>query len=473
MLSVAASAEDTGINAGGWKICLREAWQAPSFQACRLSVTACAMHVACLAWNPSPFEPCSPLIEVEFRQLSCDFESDTCFWFVSGNATWQFAAGHADDGSMSLEVTGNETDYQSFSLESTRFSAASRQGLMFFYQVMGSSSAAVKLQAQQAGTWSTIFQKAGDNRSAVSDVVTIAVPDGTVALRFLASVAAAEVVRLDSLMPVVSLADISCGFERGACGWSGDFQRSDFSAFRGCCAWAATSLDLEVRMFRSPWFWPTAGTVHLGFAYEIWAVEDIRARLELQYFLGEEWRAGWLRKGEAPWQQAKVTLPAGTRRLRFVGTGRVWAELTVDEVVAWESEGQASEAISLCSGEGHNCAAHLKSGQVKCWGYGAVGDGPNEMGLSLPAVDLGGAIRQLGCGSLYLNCAVFEDGKLKCWAGTNLPPIDLGTGAIVESVAVGGLDSSICALLRSGDLKCFSFDSAHGPAPELVVGWQF
>ncbi|CAE7405136.1 UVR8 [Symbiodinium sp. CCMP2592] len=440
--TIAWHADDIG-TASGWKICLREA---------------------------------------SFLQLSCDFELDTCFWFRSGNPTWQFAAGHAHDGSMSLEAAGNETEHRTFSLESTRFSATSGQGLIFSYQMMGSSSAAVELQAQQAGSWRTIFQKASDNHSTLWHSETITVPDGTVALRFTASVAAAEVVRLDSLMPVVRLSDVSCGFDRGACGWSGDFQRRKSDPFRGCCARAATNFG----NFTSPWFWPTTGAAYVEFAYKI-VDNSGKAALQLLYFRGEVWRVRWWRQGNnAAWQQAKVTVPVGTTMLAFLCTSTI-AEFGVDEVVAWESEGQASDSISLCSGSYHNCAAHLPSGQVKCWGYadsgqlgyvgGAnIGDDPNEMGLRLPPVDVGGgAIRHVACGSSF-NCAVFEDGKLKCWGqsqygelgygygvtrlgdlpgdmGTNLPPVDLGAGAFVESVACGMYHT--CALLGGGHVKCF------------------
>ena len=259
--------------------------------------------------------------------------------------------------------------------------------------------------------------------------------------------------------------------------------------------------------FTSPWFVPTAGVARLEFSHIF--VEGFSLSLELQYLQGEVWRNLWSRSdsGGKAWHRVKVTIPAGTRRLRFVSAGLLMVQ-AVDEVVAWESESEASEIISLCSGHDHSCAGHVNSGQVKCWGssnagklgsggQASIGDGPNEMGDSLPAVDLGGgAIESVACGWQF-SCAVFEDGTVKCWGynfngqigystaasslgwhpshmGSSLPPVDLGAGAVVESVTCGGFHT--CALLRGGHVKCFGMSALLGlggvPAPELIVGWQ-
>ena len=186
------------------------------------------------------------LIEVNFEQLSCGFESDTCLWFMSGNSAWQFVAGSAYDGNWSLEAANSRSEERVLSLESTRFSATSRKPmiLMFSYQINASSSATLELQAQPAaGSWRTIFQQTGENRGGLWRSETLTVPDSTIALRFTASVSAVEdFIRLDSLTPFLGLEAVSCGFERGACGWSGDGQPSQgayTAAFRGCCVWAA------------------------------------------------------------------------------------------------------------------------------------------------------------------------------------------------------------------------------------------
>eukprot|EP01083_Nonionella_stella_P114605 339078_1 len=113
------------------------------------------------------------------------------------------------------------------------------------------------------------------------------------------------------------------------------------------------------------------------------------------------------------------------------------------------------------------------------------GDGPWEMGDYLPAVDLGlgrTAVDIAAGGSV--TCARLDNGDLKCWGfnavgalgqedtnnrgddiftmGDNLPAIDLGTDRTAVEVAVGG--EHICARLDNGDVKCWGGNSRgqHG-----------
>src|SRR4051794_5733255 len=99
--------------------------------------------------------------------------------------------------------------------------------------------------------------------------------------------------------------------------------------------------------------------------------------------------------------------------------------------------GDALKAIQLepgleigsmsCGGGGHCCAVLKPSGAVKCWGSNSNGelgledrmnrgDKPNQMGTSLPYVNLGKGVRAKQV-STYggVSCAVTEDGKVKCW----------------------------------------------------------
>lgn len=134
----------------------------------------------------------------------------------------------------------------------------------------------------------------------------------------------------------------------------------------------------------------------------------------------------------------------------------------------------------------HTCAL-LDNGTLKCWGYGAVGvlglgdqqnrgDGTNEMGDNLPAVDLG-AGRTIT--SIHQSCAVLGGGILKCWGsnsngelglsdqnhrgdvpgemGDNLPEIDLGSGRSVVKVVSG--NHYTCALLNNNSVKCWGFNN--------------
>jgi alpha-tubulin suppressor-like RCC1 family protein len=89
--------------------------------------------------------------------------------------------------------------------------------------------------------------------------------------------------------------------------------------------------------------------------------------------------------------------------------------------------GTGRTAVSLQTGEYHTCAA-LDNGAVKCWGAaiglgidGTVqrGDGANEMGDNLPAVNIPGApaIDTIAMGG-DLSCGISTCGDVYCW-GTN------------------------------------------------------
>jgi alpha-tubulin suppressor-like RCC1 family protein len=148
--------------------------------------------------------------------------------------------------------------------------------------------------------------------------------------------------------------------------------------------------------------------------------------------------------------------------------------------------GPGAVVQSLEVGGGHSCAL-FTNGSVKCWGsngYGqlgysnvtASGDDPGEMGTNLSFVDLGpdAVVQSLGLGETH-SCAVMTNGSVKCWGdgangrlgsgnvaplgdlpnqmGANLPFVDLGPGAVAQSVCAGV--SHTCALLTNGTVKCW------------------
>lgn len=140
------------------------------------------------------------------------------------------------------------------------------------------------------------------------------------------------------------------------------------------------------------------------------------------------------------------------------------------------------------SGGEFNCAMDL-AGAVKCWGrneYGQLGVGDNvtrggpftagDMGDNLSAVSLGTGVEAeaIALGGMHA-CAIVNGGSLKCWGrndkgqlglndtlsrgdgvnemGDNLPTVDLGTGVVVTSVALG--EAHTCAVIGDGDVKCW------------------
>jgi alpha-tubulin suppressor-like RCC1 family protein len=149
--------------------------------------------------------------------------------------------------------------------------------------------------------------------------------------------------------------------------------------------------------------------------------------------------------------------------------------------------GSGVTATAIAAGWDHTCAL-LSSGAVKCWGvntYGQLGlgdtnsrgDGANEMGDNLSAVDLGSSVTviAIAAGGFH-TCALLSSGAMKCWGynftgalglddwsndrgdqpgemGANLPTVDLGSGVTATAILGGRLHT--CALLSSGAMKCW------------------
>jgi len=151
--------------------------------------------------------------------------------------------------------------------------------------------------------------------------------------------------------------------------------------------------------------------------------------------------------------------------------------------------GASRTASALGAGSDFTCAI-LDNGSVKCWGdnyYGqlgqgntiAYGDGPGEMGDSLPPINLGTGRTAvaLGVGSLH-TCAILDNQTIKCWGanafgrlgqgdttdrgsgpgemGDTLLPIDLGAGRTAVSIAAGW--GHTCVSLDNGTVKCWGYN---------------
>jgi len=151
-----------------------------------------------------------------------------------------------------------------------------------------------------------------------------------------------------------------------------------------------------------------------------------------------------------------------------------------------EMPGAPLVARSLTAGTNHTCAI-LTNGRVKCWGqngFGTLGlgdgqdrgDDPNEMGDDLPFVDLGTGrtATAISAGSFH-TCAILDGGEVKCWGtggsgqngnesnanigdninemGDDLDPVDLGPGRTAVAISAG--DNHTCAILDTGDVKCW------------------
>jgi alpha-tubulin suppressor-like RCC1 family protein len=159
-------------------------------------------------------------------------------------------------------------------------------------------------------------------------------------------------------------------------------------------------------------------------------------------------------------------------------------------------------AIDLTLGNEFTCAL-LDDHTVRCWGrngFGqlgqgttqARGDGPGEMGAALVTTDLGpGTVVDVESGGQH-SCALFDDGTIKCWGhssdgkiglgavghtgdgpgemGTALPVVNLGSGLLVRSLAVGTVNN--CAIMTTGQWKCWGSNANGANANNQITGAQ-
>ncbi|HJO84629.1 MAG TPA: putative Ig domain-containing protein, partial [Candidatus Thalassarchaeaceae archaeon] len=172
--------------------------------------------------------------------------------------------------------------------------------------------------------------------------------------------------------------------------------------------------------------------------------------------------------------------------------------------------GAGRTATEISAGSDHTCAV-LDDGSVKCWGSNGngrlgignstnTGDGANEMGDDLSAVDLGTGRTAITISAGYAHtCAILDSGVLKCWGsngngqlgqghtyavgdgyedgsdgdsvqchpstndeedrecvalmGDGLAAIDLGEGRTAVAVSAGYAHT--CAILDNGSVRCW------------------
>ncbi|HAB57822.1 MAG TPA: hypothetical protein DCE75_07190 [Acidimicrobiaceae bacterium] len=148
--------------------------------------------------------------------------------------------------------------------------------------------------------------------------------------------------------------------------------------------------------------------------------------------------------------------------------------------------GSGRTATAITANSSHFCAL-LDDASIKCWGRNATGqlglgdtndrgDGADEMGENLPAVDLGSGrtATAITAGSAHF-CALLDDASMKCWGqnqfgqlgqgdtlsrgdtademGDNLPAVDLGSGRTATAITADG--NVTCALLDDASVKCW------------------
>jgi len=138
--------------------------------------------------------------------------------------------------------------------------------------------------------------------------------------------------------------------------------------------------------------------------------------------------------------------------------------------------GISSDVIAISAGDYHTCAL-LISGGVKCWGkgdYGQLGNGSS--GDSNTPVNVQGllsGVSAISAGGEH-TCALLSSGGVKCWGwnekgqlgnGRSGPneksdtPVDV-SGLLSGVLAISAGNIHTCALLSSGEVKCWGDNSS-------------
>jgi alpha-tubulin suppressor-like RCC1 family protein len=168
----------------------------------------------------------------------------------------------------------------------------------------------------------------------------------------------------------------------------------------------------------------------------------------------------------------------------FGGSGRLGNASTsnIIDTNATTDINFGSTIKSAALGTSHTCALS-ENNEVGCWGNntsGQLGRGDTVTSISDPAsvnlVNLGTTtpIKKIVAGANH-NCALFENGNIKCWGdnshgqlgygdtatrgknaiemGNDLPYVNLGVGKMAIDIAAGGLHT--CAVLNDYTVKCW------------------
>jgi alpha-tubulin suppressor-like RCC1 family protein len=172
------------------------------------------------------------------------------------------------------------------------------------------------------------------------------------------------------------------------------------------------------------------------------------------------------------------------------GTVRCWGENSSGQLGDGTTTRQPSSVlvtgltnvVGIAAGDLHTCVT-LGDGGIRCWGdnrLGQIGDGTTTRRLvptpvTIPAVGASpnNAAVAIAAGREH-TCVRLADGTVRCWGGSGLGQLGLGTfnnrlsppgiGVLTTTVAIAAGDFHTCAL-RAEPISVF------GAAPSLVFCW--
>lgn len=165
-----------------------------------------------------------------------------------------------------------------------------------------------------------------------------------------------------------------------------------------------------------------------------------------------------------------------------LGTNNVSDSATPVIVVGLGGAGALGGVARISAGHRHSCAV-LTNGEARCWGYnasGQLGNGTTTRSLTpVPVVGVGGSGRLVGVSDISAGeehtCAALTNGEARCWgynangqlgngittsSVTPLVVVGVGgagvlTGVVSISAGAGSLDPHTCAVLSSGEARCW------------------
>jgi len=169
-------------------------------------------------------------------------------------------------------------------------------------------------------------------------------------------------------------------------------------------------------------------------------------------------------------QSCAVLISGGAKCWGYNEQGQLGDGTTTNRLTPTSVSGLSSGVVAIGMGDSHSCAL-LSSGAVKCWGdnfYGELGDGTTTNRLTPTAVSgLSSGVTAIAIGHIQ-SCALLNSGAVKCW-GYNSQG-QLGDGTTTNRLiptAVSGLSSGVtaiatsvggnhsCAVLSSGTVQCW------------------